>query len=199
MPRNNRPHSHGADVDRAAATMREVGAQIRRVRTRRGMTLQDLAAETGISMSMLSMLERGVATPSIGTLVAVSSALGTHMSDLFDNSHDIERSPVHRLSDQVEVETAEGVLRRLVHHDTRHGLEMVINEYEPGTSSSPAATHHSGTEFGIVLTGTLTVEVDGVTHVLKAGDGITYPSSTPHRFSNTGRVKTRAVWVNLDA
>ena len=178
--------------------MRGVGAQIRSIRKRRNMTLQQLCDETGISVSMLSMLERGVATPSIGTLVAVSSALGTHMSDLFDTGHD-HRSPVHRLVDQVEVETAQGVLRRLVHNDPPHGLEMVVNEYEPGTSSGPEATHHSGSEFGILLSGTLTVEIDGTDHVLKPGDAISYSSTTPHRISNLGRAKARAVWVNLDS
>jgi transcriptional regulator with XRE-family HTH domain len=178
-------------------TMREVGAQVRRIRKRRNMTLQQLGAETGTSVSMLSMLERGVATPSISTLVAVASALGTHMSDLFGAGSE-QRSPVHRLSDQMEVRTAHGVLRRLVHNDPSRGLEMVINEYEPDTRSGPEPSHHNGAEFGIVLSGTLTVQVDGVDHVLTAGDAIHYPSTTPHLITNTGHSKARAVWVNLD-
>ncbi|QLQ10883.1 MAG: helix-turn-helix transcriptional regulator [Nocardioidaceae bacterium] len=189
----------GEEVQNAATeTMRRVGAQIRRVRKRRNRTLQQLSAETGMSVSMLSMLERGVAAPSIGTLVSVSAALGMHMSDLFDTPGS-GRSPVRRLADQVEVNTAEGVVRRLVHNDPNHGLEMVVNEYEPGTSSSSAPTHHVGTELGILISGTLAIELDGVEHILKPGDGITYRSSTPHRFENRGKTKARAVWINLDA
>jgi transcriptional regulator with XRE-family HTH domain len=183
----------------ADETVRELGAQIRRLRNRRKMTLGALADETGLSVSMLSMLERGAATPSIGTLVAVSSALGTHMSDLFDSASTADRSPVRRLADQIEVETAEGVLRRLVHNDPLSGLELVVNEYEPGTSSGEGLTHHAGTEFGVVLTGTLTVELEDGRHVLKPGDGITYSSMRPHRISNAGRTKARAIWVNIDA
>lgn len=178
-------------------TMREVGAQIRRIRRRRDMTLQQLGAETGTSVSMLSMLERGVAMPSISTLVAVASALGAHMADLFGAVTE-QRSPLRRLSDQVEVHTAHGVLRRLVHNDPSRGLEMVVNEYEPGTRSGPEPSHHNGAEFGIVLSGTLTIQIDGVDHVVAAGDAVHYPSTTPHLITNTGHVKARAVWVNLD-
>lgn len=192
---------NGAEADTGVTaddTMREVGAQIRRIRKLRNMTLQQLGAETGTSVSMLSMLERGVATPSISTLVAVASALGTHMSDLFDSGSE-QRSPVHRLSDQMEVQTAYGVLRRLVHNDPTRGLELVVNEYEPDTGSGSEPSHHNGAEVGIVLSGTLTVQVEGVDHVLTAGDAIHYPSTTPHLIRNTGHVKARAVWLNMDA
>lgn len=184
-------------ADPTMDTMREVGAQIRRLRKRQGMTLQQLGAASSTSVSMLSMLERGVATPSISTLVSVASALGTHMSDLFGAGSE-QRSPVHRLNDQVEVQTSLGVLRRLVHNDPTRGLEMVINEYEPNTRSGPEPSQHDGAEFGIVLSGSLTIEVDGVAHVLNTGDAIHYPSTTPHLITNTGHSKARAVWVNLD-
>lgn len=190
------PPSAGAAVE-PMDTMRRVGAHIRRLRKRRNMTLQQLGAQSGTSVSMLSMLERGVATPSISTLVAVASALGTHMSDLFGAGAEHD-SPVTRLAEQTEVTTPTGVIRRLVHNDPASGLEMVVNEYEPGTGSGDEPSSHAGTEFGIVLAGILTIQVDGQEHILKAGDAIRYPSTTPHRLTNTGRTRARAVWVNLD-
>jgi transcriptional regulator with XRE-family HTH domain len=187
-----------AAADDTDKTVREIGTQIRRLRTRRRMTLNDVSEETGISVSMLSMLERGVATPSIGTLVAVTSALGSRMSDLFDGADVADRSPVSRLADQVEMVTGAGVLRRLIHDERIRGMELVMNEYEPGTSSGDELTHHGGAEFGVVISGTLKVELDDQVHVLKTGDGIGYDSTRPHRISNVGRTKARAVWVNLD-
>lgn len=192
----SKPAPPHAEADQ---TVREIGAQIRRLRTRRNLTLNALASETGISVSMLSMLERGVATPSIGTLVAVTSALGTHMSELFGSTESSDRSPVRPLRDQVEVETAVGVLRRMVHSDPMVGLEVSVNEYAPDTSSADSLTHHAGTEFGLVIQGTVTVELEDASYVLKPGDGISYMSTRPHRISNTGRTKARAVWVNIGA
>jgi transcriptional regulator with XRE-family HTH domain len=182
----------------AELTIRQVGHQIRRLRSARGLTLQAVADHTGVSVSMLSMLERGVAGASIGTLVAVSSALGVHMSDLFEIGPD-QTSPVRLRTEQIEVQTAAGVLRRVAHHDPAQGLEMVVNEYAVGTASGARAVHHSGTEFGLVLAGRLTVEIDGVRHELHPGDAITYRSDQPHLISNEGETAARAVWVNLDA
>ncbi|TFV56065.1 cupin domain-containing protein [Geodermatophilus sp. DF01-2] len=189
------PSSAALNTER---TIRRVGGQIRRLRAARGLKLQDVADRTGVSVSMLSMLERGVAGGSIGTLVAVSSALGVHMSDLFEHEAE-EKSPVRRLADQVQVETAAGVLRRLAHHDEASGLEMVVNEYAPGTSSGARPVHHAGTEYGIVIEGELVVEVEGIRHELITGDGITYASGRPHLIRNEGSRTARAVWVNLGA
>jgi transcriptional regulator with XRE-family HTH domain len=174
-----------------------VGASVRMARKRRRMTLQDLADQTGVSVSMLSMLERGVASPSIGTLVSVSSALGLHMAQLFQDASAQASSPVRRRADQVVIQAAEGVSRRLIHTDVEHDLEMVINEYEPGTSSSKTPVHHDGMEFGLIISGTLTVSLDDVDYVLEPGDGIAYSSRTPHVLTNNGLAKARAVWVNV--
>src|SRR5258708_2672765 len=156
----------------ANETLLVLGASVRMARKRRRMTLQDLADQTGVSVSMLSMLERGVASPSIGTLVSVSSALGLHMAQLFQDPHAQASSPVRRRADQVVVQAAEGVSRRLVHTDVEHDLEMVINEYEPGTSSSKMPVHHDGMEFGLIISGVLTVHLDQVDYALDAGHGI---------------------------
>lgn len=183
----------------AQETVRHVGGVVRETRTQRQLTLNDLAGQTGVSVSMLSMLERGVASPSIGTLVSVASALGLHMSELFGGIQNSDSDPVSRLDNQISFKAEEGALRRVIHSDVNKGLEMCVNEYEPGTSSSRDPVHHGGYEFGVVVSGTLTVILDGVEHVLRAGDGITYPSQVPHRISNVGRNRARAVWVNLDA
>jgi transcriptional regulator with XRE-family HTH domain len=189
------PASAALDTERM---IRRVGFQIRRLRNDRGLTLQHVADRTGVSVSMLSMLERGVAGASISTLVAVASALGVHMSDLFEQESE-PHSPVRRREDQIEVQTAAGVLRRVAHNDSGHGLEMVVNQYAPGTASGARAVHHSGTEFGLVLDGELTVVLEGVRHDLRPGDSITYRSTQPHLIRNDGQVPARAVWVNLDS
>jgi transcriptional regulator with XRE-family HTH domain len=177
--------------------VRAVGASIRAARKRRRLTLQELAERTGVSISMLSMLERGVASPSIGTLVSVSSALGLHMAQLFQDPAAQLPSPVRRLAEQVTVQAAEGVSRRLVHTDLDHDLEMVVNEYEPGTSSAAAPVHHEGIEFGLIISGALTVRLGDTDYQLAAGDGISYDSTTPHVLTNHGQTKARAVWINV--
>jgi transcriptional regulator with XRE-family HTH domain len=176
--------------------MRQVGESIRRLRRQRGFTLQMLAERTGLTPSMLSMVERGRTSPSIGTLVAIASALRLTMSALFELT-DVEE-PVNRHGDQAVFETAAGVVRRVLQIDKSQGLEFVVNEYEPGTSNSSTEIHHEGTEYGVLIEGELTVELNGEVYELRPNDAITYASQTPHRITNTGRQRARAVWVKLD-
>lgn len=182
----------------ADQTIAMVGARIRTLRSRQGLTLKELAQATGVSVSMLSMLERGVASGSVGTLVSVASALGVHMYDLFDRPQPGTRSPVTRMADQAVAVTSEGATRRVAHHDSAAGVELAVNTYAPGSGSGPTATHHGGREFGVVLTGRLRIELDGDVHDLEPGDAIAYSSALPHRIANTGTTETVAVWVNID-
>src|SRR5262245_35837545 len=179
--------------------LRAIGTTIRRVRHERGLTLDTVAGRTGLTAAMVSMVELGRVAPSFGTLIAIASALNIHMSDLFDVPEAAVREPVRRKADQLTFESAVGVLRRLVQVDDRRGLEFVINEYRPGTANAATAVHHAGFEYGLLLEGSLVVELAGEAFVMKPGDSISYASATPHRIVNEGPKTARAVWVKLDS
>ena len=185
---------HGETTEDAIAL---IGARIRDARTLKGMPLRALAEQTGLSMSMLSLVERGKTSPSIGTLIAICSALDVHMADLLAPVSLVRASPVSRVEDQPVVQTRAGVERRILRDDRINGVEIAINQYAPDTGSAPTAIHHEGFEYGVVLDGQLTVELAGKTHTLKAGDLISYDSARNHRIWNRGSRKARALWVNL--
>lgn len=180
-----------------ASTLAAIGLRIRELRQGRGMTLQVLAATTDLSPSMLSLVERGRASPSIGSLVVIASALGVTMSDLIVCEPTSDEKLVVRASDQRAVETAQNVVRRLLREDRARGVSVAINEYEPHTGNAENPVTHDGFEYGYILEGKLTVEVDGVSYQLEAGDLIAYSSRRPHRFWNHGRKKVRTLWFNL--
>ncbi|HEX5079420.1 MAG TPA: cupin domain-containing protein [Geminicoccaceae bacterium] len=179
-------------------TLATIGARIRQFRTQKGLTLQALGRVTGLSPSMLSLVERGKTSPSIGTLIVVCSALEVHMSDLVAVEERTPRDPVSHRAEQPVFQTAAGVLRRVLRADNARGVEIAINEYAPDTGSAAAPVHHAGHEYGVVLEGRLTVEVDGIRHVLDPGDLISYESSRDHRIWNYGADHAKALWVNLE-
>ena len=184
-------------MEKTAGVLSTIGHNIRQLRTEKGLTLQSLAERTGLSPSMLSLLERGKTGPSIGTLVVIASALGAQMSELMDRSSVPEEDIVSRAAEQQVIETEPGVRRRIMKQDRLRGLEVALNEYEPGTSNAPSPAGHEGYEYGIVLDGSLEVVVNDRTHVLNPGDIISYPSPHPHRFTNTGTRLARTIWITL--
>jgi transcriptional regulator with XRE-family HTH domain len=184
--------------ERAAGTVQAIGARVRELRSQRQLTLQALADMTGLSASLLSLVERGKTSPSIGTLVSVAHALGLHMNDLVPGENRSWASPVTRRADQRQFSSPEGVTRRVIKDDRARGVEIAINEYAPGGRSAESLLHHEGYEYGMVLEGTLTVFLANGHHVLKAGDSIGYDSTRPHRICNESKRAARALWVNLD-
>jgi len=59
-----------------------LGKAIRQLREERGMTQEALAQEAGITVGHMSMIERGHSNPTWATVKAITSVLGTSMTDL---------------------------------------------------------------------------------------------------------------------
>lgn len=183
----------------AVETVAAIGSQIRRLRSEKRLTLKDLGERTGVSPSMLSLVERGKTSPSIGTLVAISSALGVHMSDLITDDTRTAEDLVSLRNEQETFTTELGVQRRILRLDRVRGIEIAINEYQPDTGSALSPIHHPGYEYGIVFKGRLTVELQGEgEHELRTGDLISYPSTLAHRIWNHSSGHVQALWINLD-
>jgi transcriptional regulator with XRE-family HTH domain len=178
---------------------RQLGSHVRHLRLLRKLTLSDVGEMTGLSVGMLSMIERGRSNPSIGSLHAVADALGVPMASLVQGvtrSSDAEGGVV-RSSGQRVIETTPGAQRRVIVSAPERRIEVSENRYQARTGSGEVPTHHHGFEIGFVLEGHLEVTVDGRTHLLSAGDAIHFESRKSHRFFNPGPHQTRTIWVNL--
>jgi transcriptional regulator with XRE-family HTH domain len=175
-----------------------LGERVLALRRQRGLMLRHVSERTGVSVAMLSMIERGRSNPSIGTLHALADAFGVRMSELL---HSIEppdqHSIVRRAENQEVIRAGSGVERRIMIDDAVRGYELAENRYEPGTASNRAPLHHQGYEFGFVLEGQLEVTVGDRVYVARTGDAIQLDSSLPHRFRNPGPHVTRTLWVNI--
>lgn len=179
----------------AADTLVAIGGRIRRLRTQRGLTLQALARQSDLSPSMLSLVERGRTSPSISSLLAIAKALGVDMTRLILDEP--EAGIVTRFQEQPVLETPDHVLRRVLRDDRVRGILLTYNEYRPGIGNSIMPITHSGYEYGFVIDGELTVEVEGTAYLLRAGDLISHHSGRPHRIWNYSRRPVRALWFNL--
>lgn len=175
-----------------------LGERVLAIRRQRGFMLREVAEKTGVSIAMLSMIERGRSNPSIGTLHALADAFGVRMSELL---HSIEppdqHSIVRRAENQEVIRGASGVERRIMIDDPERGYELAENRYEPGTASARVPLHHHGYEFGLILEGQLEVTVEDHVYVARTGDAIKLDSNRPHRFRNPGPHVTRTLWVNI--
>jgi transcriptional regulator with XRE-family HTH domain len=182
-----------ADADAGFAT-RELGLEIRRVRSQRGLTLSDVAAATGLSVSMLSMLERGKTGVSVGTVVAIASALGVAVSELFRAKPSVTTAMIP-VAQQSEITIGSGVVRRLITQDRDRGIEMTMLQLPPGAHTGTDPIRHEGHEYLTVLEGSVTVEVEELTYEMSAGDALELDAQNLHRFANTSSALARMILV----
>src|SRR5882724_12863550 len=92
----------GAALDLAA-----IGARLRTGRESRGLTLDQLAAISGVSKAHLSRLESGDRHPSIAVLVELARALGVRIGSLV--GEDVEDTPLTSFGPDVPRHTAAGL------------------------------------------------------------------------------------------
>jgi transcriptional regulator with XRE-family HTH domain len=176
--------------------VQSVGERIKTLRLRNELTLQDLAERTGLSLSMLSTVERGKTTASIGTLHAIAQGLGVDITTLFAKTGN-DDSPIIPLESQIRDVTPGGMRRRAAVYRSDLDIEIYVDEYDPGTSHARRPSQHPGHEFGIVIDGDLEIQLDGEIHAASEGDAAQFPAKHSHLIRNTSDRPARAVWINL--
>jgi len=196
LPKNRDTVRFSAHSD-AEQTLKDVGLRIRALRLKQKITQQELSDIVGVSPGMLSLVERGLVSPSLTSLAAVAHGLGISLTDLIAGGSATEHEVVTRGAEQPVYETPDRVLRWVLKEDKEHKVDITINEYGPDVGNSPTGVQHSGYEYGYILEGQLTVEIDGVAHVLGKGDLVSLQSTRRHKIWNYGRQPARAIWFNL--
>ena len=175
-----------------------VGEQLRAMRQRRGWRLQDLGNSTGLSVGMLSQIERGVSSPSIRTLQRLAEAFAVPIGWFFTPPQPNEGGPAwvqRRPQRRVLALPGKGITKELLTPAQQGVLELMLITVEPGGSSGSAPYSHAGEDAGLVLEGRLELEVAGEVCVLEEGDAFRFPSASPHRFANPGERRTVVLWT----
>jgi transcriptional regulator with XRE-family HTH domain len=166
----------------AGALLRTQVADARRVS---GHTLASVARRSGLSTAYISQIESGSANPTLHTLAQLAAGLGCDLAELFGASALttagprfaprftplplLAGSPGHDAIWDVAAPGAAKLSARLVHGRAGDHAET---------------TSHAGEEFVVVLAGTCTLQVGGLTRVLQAGESCHLAAADPHAITD---------------
>ncbi len=184
---------HGFRVEEMGATG-SIGDNLRKLRRAKQLTLKQVTEISGVSVALLSQIEREKANPSVNTLKKLADTLGVSVGYFFDEGGDatfITRANARRV-----LEMGGGITYHLLSQKTAPTLEVLLNVFNEGATTGDEVYSHPGEECGIVLKGTLQVELAGRTFILEEGDSISFSSSLPHKLSNLGPGQAEAIWIN---
>lgn len=177
---------------------RGFGKRVHSLRKQKRLTLARLAEITRRSVSLLSQIETGRVSPSFSSMRIIAEALRVPIGQLI-GEEEREGAKDHAILKPKErkvLTSFGGVQHQLLSRDLGPPFEFVTNELPPGTSTGKELYTHEGMECGLLLEGELEVQVGESVYHLEPGDSITLKSSMPHRISNFGRKRAKAVWVN---
>ena len=174
-----------------------MGNNLRSVRKKKGISLQEIADNIGVSKSFLSQVENGKTSPSLSTLKEITGYLNISISSLLeaDQAWDV---PLVSKKDRKMMRYSHGITMEMLSRP--HPYKQIQPMHfilEPNATSGEKKYRHFGQEFVHVLKGSLQIELDDTSYVLESGDSIYFESSTPHSFRNPSSIETaEALWID---
>jgi quercetin dioxygenase-like cupin family protein/DNA-binding XRE family transcriptional regulator len=200
-----------------------MGPALRAARLRQKLSLRSVAADIGVSASLLSQVETGKTQPSVSTFYALVNRLGISVDQLFGFSMNEAAksgprssaagggkqrsratavgvgdagSVVQRAGQHPTLEMEKGVIWELLTSGDRAVVDSLLVTYRPGASSSVGGRmmRHTGVEYAYLLDGVLTLKLEFDTYDLHPGDSLSFDSTRPHQYVNNGDVDARGLW-----
>ena len=176
----------------ADGSVAAIGSHLRRLRTKRRLSLAQVAKNIGISVGFLSALERSQMSGSVGTLRKLARFYKTNILDFFDANGASSRQvqPAQRKV----LEAGPGVRMELLAWGNTV-MEPHLFRVAPGAGSGDSYAHE-GEEFLYILRGALTITLENEEYRLKVGDSFYFESARPHHWKNPGRAEAWLLWIN---
>lgn len=163
-----------------------IGRAVRAARRERGLTVAQLATQTGLSAGMLSKIENGAISPSLATLQALVDGLSMPITTLF-RDYDTPREAVHvRAGEGVELErrgSRAGHQYRLLGHLGTNASGVTVEPYLitlTDDSDIFPTFQHGGLEFIHMLEGQVGYRHGERVYPLAPGDSLFFDAEAPH-------------------
>jgi transcriptional regulator with XRE-family HTH domain len=164
-----------------------VGENLRRQRTRRGLSLDRLAKASGVSRAMLGQIELGRSAPTINVLWKIAAALGLPFSALTTPGPEAGAAVLRRNDSKVLLSQDGRFSSRALFPFTSPRKVEFYELRLSAHSLAESSAHAAGTlENLVVVRGLLEIVIQGQTHHLGQGDAIHFEADSPHAYRNPG-------------
>jgi transcriptional regulator with XRE-family HTH domain len=167
---------------------RAFGDRIRHRREQADLTLEQVAKLSGVSRAMLSKVERGEKSPTIGVAKRIAHALDISFSALVGDEPAARRAFALVRKDQRQVfrDPETGFERHLLSPlMAGMSVEVVLHHLPPKASTGKSPPHPTGvTKHVLVSKGRIVVGVDSVETVLEEGDSLYFEADVEHWLEN---------------
>ncbi|ADW18442.1 transcriptional regulator, XRE family [Desulfobulbus propionicus DSM 2032] len=191
------------DLPRPLPGRFDLGARIKAVRKKQGLSQKELAEKAGVTPSSISQIEKNLIYPSLPALFRLAESLSIGVASFFEGLAAEAKGCVYRGSegtgaalDKAPKGMVEGV--RLLPPDLGEtAIETYLLKIEPSCKLFNHFFSHKGEEMGYLLSGSLAVWVNGQRQEAGAGDLIYLRKETPEQWENSGDCVAELLWVKI--
>ena len=179
-----------------------IGTKLRKLRLQKSMGLVELSKHTGLSLALLSKLERDVMHPTLPTLTRIAMVFSVGLEYFFNSEPTpvleiVRKKDRMRFPDSPDAKTICYFFESLDFPVPNRALNSFLAEFNPVDPEQTRAHEHTGVEFIYMLSGRLELRVGGEAHELAEGDAIYFDPSVPHAYRGIGADSTTALVVQL--
>lgn len=173
---------------------------LRQRRKVKRISLEALSSTTGLSIGLLSQIERGLSTPSLKSLNQICVGLDMPISWLFENdispSEDLE-PPIVRSAQRRRMNLgSKGMIKDILSPDAVTDIQLMRFILHPGSMSGDTpAPNPIGSKCGTVITGCLGIEINGKEYILHKDDSFAFHANTQYRFWCVGDENCEVFWA----
>ncbi len=176
-------------------TESNIAANLKEIREKRNLSLDQLADLTGVSKSMLRQIETGRSSPTIATIWKIANGLRLSFTTLLSKRRPDVAIMDFKASSPLTAESNRYRIYPLVPFDPEHGFEIYHVEIEPGTTYRGEPHVGNVEEFIFVSQGMLEITVEETTHRVKANQFIRFTANCPHQYHSAGEKAVRATMM----
>ncbi|MDF2699242.1 MAG: Cro/Cl family transcriptional regulator [Haloplasmataceae bacterium] len=172
-----------------------IGSKIKRLRMENGLTQEELADRCELTKGFISQLEREMTSPSIATLCDILEALGTSISEFFEE--DSDEKIVFKAEDVFikNDEEANMTINWIVPNAQKNEMEPILVELNSG-GSTYKHTPHPGEEFGYILEGEVELIHGKRKLIVKKGESFYFIPNKEHYIKNRVNRVSKILWVS---
>lgn len=171
--------------------IKDLGIAIRNLRSDNDMTLQELSDLTDLSVSYLSLLERGQSNPTISSIHKICNVFNVSMADLLNSIDSDNNNLIKKEDRELLYKSSSGVTyEALTSKKPLSALLMTVHENTLNISDI-----HTIDEFGYIISGELKIFMDNKEYILTEGDAFYIPANTKHKFQKLSEEDCVSVWV----
>ncbi|GAA0740608.1 helix-turn-helix domain-containing protein [Clostridium oceanicum] len=174
----------------------QLGEKIKYFRKKKNLTIKELSQLTDLSIGFISNLERNLNSPSVSNLQQICEVLDINLMEILKPVNN--KDHVLRKNNRYEIfSTDDNKIKFELLTTGNKELNGIAISIVDRTDYNDTSWGHNYDELGVVIKGSLEIQVDSKTYILEEGDTIYIDKFTPHKYKNPSKEPNITHWFSI--